>query len=169
MTGRPTLTTERLILKPLTLADEDAIEDLLKDQRIARMTTSISFPNPPGATIGFLKRVIDPENPDMSWAIRRNDICIGVVTLRPGGGLGYWLGPDHWGRGYMTEAGKAVADFAFARGEPRIHAQHFVDNPASGRVMEKLGMKLIGPGTPMYCPSRDETMDQLEYERLRDG
>jgi len=163
--ARPTFTTKRLTLKPLTLGDEDAIEHLLKDPRIARMTTSISFPNPPGATRGFLERVTDPANPDISWAIRLNDTCIGVITLRPGGGLGYWLGPDHWGQGLTTEAGLAIAAYAKACGTPRIHAQHFIDNPASGRVMQKLGMTLKGPGTPMFCPARGETVAQLEYER----
>jgi len=165
---RPILTTNRLILKPLALEDETAIERLLEDPRIARMTSSISFPNPSGATQGFLERVIDAANPDITWAINRNDDLLGVITLRGDGELGYWLGPEHWGQGIMTEAGQAIVAFGFERGETRIHAQHFIDNPTSGRVMEKLGLVKIGMGTPVYCPSRDKTVEQLLYERMRD-
>jgi len=166
---RPTLRTERLTLQPLALEDEADIEALLTDRRIARMTTSISYPNPAGATRAFLERVIDPKNADITWAIRQGDICLGVITLRGTGELGYWLGPNYWGQGIMTEAGKAVVAHAIARGETRIHAQHFIDNPASGRVMEKLGLACIGPGKPMFCKARGETMEQLQYEWLIHG
>jgi len=163
---RPTLETGRLILKPLTLEDEEAIEDLLKDPRIARMTTSISFPNPKGETLAFLKRVIDPENLDITWSIRMNERVLGVITLRGSGEMGYWLGPEHWGAGIMTEAGEAVITHAIERGDTRVHAQHFFDNPASGRVMEKLGMTRIGEGTRMFSKARNETVRQVLYERL---
>lgn len=59
--------------------------------------------------------------------------------------LGYWIGVPYWNRGYATEAGRMILRFGFEElGLNRIFAHHFVRNPASGRVMLKLGMRLEG-------------------------
>lgn len=59
--------------------------------------------------------------------------------------LGYWIGKKFWRAGYATEAGKAVLEYGFTRlGLNRIFARHLGRNPASGRVMQKLGMKHEG-------------------------
>ncbi|HXH14674.1 MAG TPA: GNAT family N-acetyltransferase [Sphingomonas sp.] len=59
--------------------------------------------------------------------------------------IGYWLTPEAWGRGYATEAGQAVVAMArHALGLRRLTAAHFVDNPASGRVLAKLGFRPTG-------------------------
>lgn len=73
---------------------------------------------------------------------------IGLVPLGHGvAELGYWLAPEAWGRGYATEAGRAVVDIARqALGLHRLVACHYVDNPASGGVLRKLGFTATGPG-----------------------
>jgi RimJ/RimL family protein N-acetyltransferase len=54
--------------------------------------------------------------------------------------LGYWIGKPYWGNGYCTEAVAAMVEFGFSQfGWRKIYAEHFSDNPASGRVLEKLG------------------------------
>lgn len=59
--------------------------------------------------------------------------------------MGYWLGVPYWNRGYMTEAGRAMLAYGFGELElHRIHARHFTRNPASGRVLRKLGMTYEG-------------------------
>jgi RimJ/RimL family protein N-acetyltransferase len=59
--------------------------------------------------------------------------------------VGYWIGLPHWNNGYGTEAGRAVLDFAFGPlALHRVQANHFARNPASGRVMQKLGMAYEG-------------------------
>ena len=59
--------------------------------------------------------------------------------------LGYWIGKPFWGQGYCTEAGRAVLRYAFTELRlHRVHAHHFSNNPASGRVMQKLGMRHEG-------------------------
>jgi hypothetical protein len=59
--------------------------------------------------------------------------------------MGFWIGVDYWGQGFATEAGQAVIRFGFERlNLNRVHAHHMVRNPASGRVLEKLGMKREG-------------------------
>lgn len=59
--------------------------------------------------------------------------------------LGYWVGKPFWGKGYCTEAARELLRYGFETlGINRIQARHMVKNPASGRVMEKIGMKLEG-------------------------
>ena len=59
--------------------------------------------------------------------------------------MGYWIGKPFWGNGYCTEAAKEVVKYGFtALGVTRIQATHFAQNPASGRVMEKIGMTYEG-------------------------
>jgi RimJ/RimL family protein N-acetyltransferase len=59
--------------------------------------------------------------------------------------LGYWIGVPLWRRGYATEAARAVVEFGFANlGLHRIHAHYFAENKASGRVLEKIGMRPEG-------------------------
>ncbi len=77
---------------------------------------------------------------------------VGTISLRLEGigerrraELGYWIGVPYWGKGFATEAGHAVIGFGFVRRSlQRIEARYFPVNPASGRVMEKLGMTREG-------------------------
>ena len=69
--------------------------------------------------------------------------------------FGYWLTPDAWGRGYATEAGRAMVSAArYTLGLRRLKAGHFVDNPASGRVLTKLGFRPTGSVTPREALAR---------------
>ncbi len=73
--------------------------------------------------------------------------CIGLSNLsaHDSGELGYWIVPKHWGKGYATQAAKEVLRFAFdEKGYNRVFASFFAINPASGKVMEKIGMKYEG-------------------------
>ena len=66
--------------------------------------------------------------------------------------LGYWIARRHWGRGIATEASRALLDIARTLRLPRLQASHFLDNPASGRVLEKLGFEPVGITAPrMSC------------------
>ena len=68
-----------------------------------------------------------------------------IVLPHSSAELGYWVRESHWGRGYATEAGREILDFGFASLKlHRIHARHLVRNPASGRVLQKLGMRREG-------------------------
>ena len=59
--------------------------------------------------------------------------------------MGMWIGVEWWGRGYATEAARAILDHGFeSLGLNRIYAHHMVRNPASGRVLEKIGMMKEG-------------------------
>jgi RimJ/RimL family protein N-acetyltransferase len=83
---------------------------------------------------------------------------------RPSGAveLGYWIGRAFWGRGFATEAGYALVDIARALGLRQLEASHFIDNPASGRVLEKLGFESTGIIAPrMNCARGEEVPARL--------
>jgi RimJ/RimL family protein N-acetyltransferase len=81
--------------------------------------------------------------------------------------LGYWIGVPYWGRGYATEAAGAILEYAFAeRGLNRVYAFHWTTNPASGRVLEKIGM--THEGTRRSHTLKDgEYLDSEAYGILR--
>ena len=90
--------------------------------------------------------------------------CIGIDATDTGETeLGYWIGRRHWGQGYATEAGRAVIDIARMLGHERLVASHFVDNPASGRVLRKLGFAPTGKVTARHSCGRGGESPAMEY------
>ncbi len=79
--------------------------------------------------------------------------------------FGYWFTPEAWGRGYATEAGRAVVQIArHALGLTRLHAGHFIDNPASGRVLQKLCFRPTGRVEPRHSKARGTDAPCALYE-----
>ena len=90
---------------------------------------------------------------------------IGLAPTDEGHELGYWLTPDAWGRGYATEAGQAVVSIArHGLGLKRLHAGHFVDNPASGRVLQKIGFRATGVIMGRYSAGRGGIVPSRKFE-----
>lgn len=157
-TKRPTMTslkTDRLILRPLELSDAPRIAALCADWDVARMTGSIPFPHPTISVEGFvlIEQARRQTGRDRMFGIELpGEGLIGVIGAHLRGRdyagrfvlLGYWLGRPYWGRGFATEAVCAVADFAAELGHGPVRADHFADNPASGRVLEKAGFRYTG-------------------------
>jgi Acetyltransferases, including N-acetylases of ribosomal proteins len=123
------------------------------DPLVAATTLTIPHPYPSGAAEAW----IASHGP--SWTSGRKAVyavtvadgrVVGTVSLaltptHASAELGYWIAADAWGRGYATEAAAALCGFAFdALSVHRIEARHLLHNPASGRVMEKLGMRHEG-------------------------
>ena len=155
--AQPTLRTARLLLRAFRIEDAATVNDLLVDKEIAANTEPIPFPY----TIEMAQEWIKPQA--KTWQEGRGAvfaIClpdqseqgtvIGVVGLEIDSSheraeLGYWVGKERWGKGYCTEAAAAVVEFGFEQlGLNRVFAYHLVRNPASGRVMQKLGMTQEG-------------------------
>ncbi|HWK35098.1 MAG TPA: GNAT family N-acetyltransferase [Sphingomonas sp.] len=89
---------------------------------------------------------------------------IGLHAEEDGHELGYWLTPDAWGRGYASEAGKAMVDIArYALGLKRVNAWHWIDNPASGRVLRKLGFRSTGRVAHRECRARRRQLPATTY------
>lgn len=147
---RPRLVTPRLVLRHPEHRDADAIVAAIGDRDVARRLARVPHPYGPGDAAFFLNRIVPHE---WVWAITRShdDTLIGAVGLTPSettdvAELGYWLGRSHWGSGIATEAAQAVLAFGFGALALRtITSGYFLSNPASGRVLEKLGFVETGP------------------------
>jgi RimJ/RimL family protein N-acetyltransferase len=149
MTERPTLYTERLILRPHSLWDADDLQRLISDRDIASTISELSHPYTLEDAIEFLSKreEIYERTGSPHFAITHKDgdfiggICLYVNKKHEHGEIGYWIGKPYWGKGFCTEAARAVVKYGFEVLElNRIHATHMTRNPPSGRVMQKIGM-----------------------------
>ena len=94
----------------------------------------------------------------MSFAavLREGGTLVGSIALHPNarddnGEIGYWIGRPYWGQGYATEAAREVVRYGFEElGLHRVHANHLGSNPASGKVLEKVGMTREGTRPEHY-------------------
>ena len=148
----PTFETERLRLRPPVLEDADAV--FVTYARDPEVTRYLSFR--PHRVVedsrAFLRRCATEWSGDgpYTWIITRraNDRPLGVISFRPQGHrveLGYALGREHWGLGVMTEAVRALIEWALGQTDVhRVWAVCDVDNAASARVLEKAGMQREG-------------------------
>lgn len=162
--------SERLFLRPAWPEDAAELHAAIADERVVRHLARVPWPYTPGDAADFVSRPQDRRYPSMLITLpsARGARVIGGIGLHEDASgvdapahLGYWLTPDAWGRGYATEAASAVLRLARTLGHPRVGAHHFVDNPASGRVLEKLGFRGCGPvaerfslGRGGHAPSR---------------
>jgi [ribosomal protein S5]-alanine N-acetyltransferase len=145
-----TLRTERLVLRPWSVADAEAVLAYAADPEFSRYNLAVPYPYARSEAEEFVARVSIPRDGEVDLAVT----CDGgapfggvTLSLRPDarGELGWSIARAEWGRGYATEAATAVRDWGFeslrlekllARLDPR--------NVASRRVAEKLGMRLEG-------------------------
>jgi len=151
---QPTLTTERLILRPFVADDAFDVERLAGLREIADTTLNIPHPYPHGGAAEWIRlhapAWIDGTSATFAIVGKKTGALVGAISLmikreHRRAELGYWIALDCWNRGYATEASQRLLDFGFeSLGLHRIEARHFVRNPASGRVMQKLGMQEEG-------------------------
>ena len=142
------LETERLSLRRPTLADVKSIARLANDRRIAENTRRLPHPYSQDHAVAFVRYAAN-EPGEIAFLIEQNFEPIGMVGLNMAGHeapeLGYWLGVEHWGRGFGTEAARAVIDYFFEEfsGE-HLFAGARVTNPASRNILEKCGFQWSG-------------------------
>lgn len=148
---RPTLTTARLVLRPFTLDDAPAVQRLAADREVALNTLLIPHPYPEGAAVDWIDGHDDTsDNHIFAIAPRDGGEAMGAIGLHVDrkherAEIGYWLGVPFWGCGYVTEAAAAVVEYAFDKlAMNRVFAFHFARNAASGRVLQKIGMRREG-------------------------
>jgi RimJ/RimL family protein N-acetyltransferase len=159
------LETERLLLRRPTLADVKAITRLANDRRIAENTRRLPHPYCQDDAIEFVRNAAS-DNRGAVFLIESNFVPIGVVGVdwrEPDAPeLGYWLGVEHWGQGFGTEAARAVIDFTFEEFEvEHLVAGARVTNPSSRNILEKCGFQwsgvelhrfeALGSSTPVDC------------------
>lgn len=154
MKPQPTLETAHLLLRPFNLDDAPVVKALAGAREIAAVTLHVPHPYEEGMAeqwIGGHGREWEQGKSVVFAVVRREgNALVGAISLRINAGarnaeLGYWFGVPYWGQGYATEAARAVVGFAFEElGLHRVYAAHMAGNPASGRVMEKIGMQYEG-------------------------
>ena len=157
---QPSIRTARLELRPFRPTDADRVTELAGEREIAATTTHIPHPYGEGVAAAWIasqpgrraagEAVVFAVESKVSVESKVPAGLVGAVGLEIDAAnrqaeLGYWIGKPYWGRGLATEAASAVLRYAFEQvGLNRVHAGHFAHNPASGRVLEKIGMRPEG-------------------------
>ena len=143
----PIVETERLLLRPVTLDDAKEMFDYASDRENTRYTfpTNQSLEETKNNIAQFYLA-----NPLGRWGIglKSNGKFIGTIDLHKidpvlkKAAIGYIINKKYWNQGLTTEANRAVIELAFEKiGMNKLTALHDKDNPASGKVMEKSGMR----------------------------
>jgi [ribosomal protein S5]-alanine N-acetyltransferase len=150
MSTQPTLATARLKLRPYTEADIPELLPLIGTREVAATTLRIAHPYTEQDARAFLQLAKEPDKLWLAITLRSDGHQVGGIGLRidkqhQHAGLGYWLGVPFWGRGYATEAATEILRYGFETlALHRIFASHFRQNPASGRILKKIGMSYEG-------------------------
>ena len=160
--------TERLLLRPGFAEDAAQLAAAIGDEGVVRNLARAPWPYDEAAARDYLAGMGDPVLPSLLILERTGGAprLVGGCGLarKPSGRvvMGYWIARADWGRGFATEAGAALIEIARALRLPALEAAHFLDNPASGRVLEKLGFRPTGLTVPMHCCARGgEVMARL--------
>lgn len=151
---QPTLKTERLVLRPFELTDAKAVQQLAGTRAVADTTSSIPHPYENGMAQKWIAghARLFRDGKAVHFAITKRDDArfVGTISLmdlqhRHRAEFGFWIGRPFWNLGYCTEAATAVLKYAFeVLSLNRVYASHFTRNPASGRILLKLGMEYEG-------------------------
>lgn len=161
--------TERLLLRPVWPEDWETILWGIADKRVVRNLARAPWPYVDRHAREFAAQGQDPRSPSFLLTLpdeqgARLIGCAGLGKTASGVELGYWIAPPHWGRGYATEAGRGVLEVARLLGHRRIEAGHFVDNPASGKVLRKLGFRPTGAVAPRNSLARGHDVPCVLFE-----
>jgi len=159
------LETERLTLRSPTLADVKAIARLANDRRIAENTRRLPHPYLQEHAVEFVRSIAENRN-ELVFLIEQNFVPVGMTGISwsepESPELGYWLGFEHWGQGFGTEAARALIDYFFeAFDHELLHGRARVANPMSRNILEKCGFQwsgvelhrfeALGSSTPVDC------------------
>jgi len=146
-----------LTIRPFTSADSTQVQALVSDARVAQMAGNIAYPYPQDAAQTWIASHAAQHR--AGTAIIRAIVClktkqcVGAIVidqmsraLNTSGNLGYWVGVPYWNRGFCGAAGRLMLELAAKQYTiKRLVAAHRIDNPASARVLEKLGFNELEP------------------------
>ena len=165
----PAIESDRLTLRAPRPSDAGLIAHFAGDARVARMTSTIPHPYPPGAAEAFVARALTRPRGETSWVIDGEGLSevLGVLTLVPVAEgrceIGYWIAPGFWNAGIASEAVGALLA-ANPLGCEVILASVFQDNPASARVLTGAGFAYVGDAET-HCVARDAQVPTWTYSR----
>ena len=160
----PTLQTERLVLRALKDGDAKPISLYVGDIRVAENLAVVPHPYPDGAAEAFIASALN-DGDEMVWVMSRGGNLIGLISITlvgdAEGNVGYWLAPDHWGNGFVTESLEALVEFARGRFQ-RLNARVHQGNYASARVLVKCGFVYVG-NIESHSAARNEVVNSWTY------
>ena len=168
---QPMVETDRFDLRALRKSDLGMIELYGSDARVARMTTSIPHPLPPGASEAFIQRAMSEDREEDVWAIDGTKSggpeLMGLISLqrldREQSEVGYWIAPAFWNTGLASHALQALVE-ANPLNNQTMFAAVFQDNPASARVLTHCGFEYLGDAET-FSVARDATVPTWTYSR----
>lgn len=152
--------TERLLLRPCWPEDWEALLAGIADERVVRNLAKAPWPYLPDHAREFADREQSCRFPHFLLTLpgksgSRLVGCVGLGETPEGRAeLGYWIAREFWGQGYATEGARGVLEVAKFLGHNRVEAGHYLDNPASGRVLRKLGFCPTGEVAHRDCLAR---------------
>ncbi|MBK6412783.1 GNAT family N-acetyltransferase [Sphingopyxis sp.] len=152
--------TERLLLRPGWQEDAPALAKAIGEEAVVRNLATAPWPYGEAEAQAFLRQPIDPAQPRFLIFARTGGAprLVGGCGIKPDETgkpeLGYWIARPYWGLGFATEAGRQLVGIARAMNLPKLTAGHFLDNPASGAVLRKLGFKPTGKVAQRYSLAR---------------
>ena len=158
--------SDRLSYRPLHGRDAGRVAALAGDWDVARMTSRIPHPYSLIDADLWIGSIGDDE---FVRGVEHAGDLIGAVGYIEHEGeqaeIGYWIGKPYWGHGFATEAARALVEHCFGERKFRkLTCGHFIDNPASARVIAKLGFRRIGGGA-QWCEARKAEVGTVRYER----
>ncbi len=164
----PTLETERLQLRPLTLDDAPAIQKQFERIEVARyLSTTVPWPYPSNGAISYLKDVVLPSvarGRERSWGIILEGKLIGAISIRNHGeeNRGFWLTPEFWGMGFMGEASERINEYILDELRwPHLVTGNAVENVASSRLKSTQGFEKISVFSKAFVGG---TMDYEQWK-----
>lgn len=149
-----TIETDRLLLRLFTESDAQNVTQLCNNYNIYKSTLTLPFPYTLDCALSWIANHEQNFESDRMYEFAVTDKnsgqlygAIAISNHKPykNGEIAYWIGEQYWGKGYGTEAAKAVIEFVFKeKNYHRVYARYLKSNPASGKIMEKCGMTYEG-------------------------
>jgi RimJ/RimL family protein N-acetyltransferase len=161
--------TERLLLRPIWPEDAAALHQAIADEGIVRNLASAPWPYTACDAAAFAALEHGALLPNFMLMLRTDGApkLIGSCGLGALDGeveLGYWIARPYWGQGFAAEAANAVVGVAKALGHRKLSAGHMLDNPASGRVLRKVGFRPLGIVKQRYSAGRGQNVSCALFE-----
>lgn len=161
--------TDNLLLRLFKESDAEDVCHLCNNYNLYKNTLYLPYPYSIEDALSWIKSHLENFNNNKKFEFAITDKITGnlygAIALTNNqnvnnGEIAYWVGEKYWGNGYATEAAKSILEFAFIEKQyHKVFARHFSSNPASGKVIQKIGMKKEGV-------LREHVMKENRYEDL---
>ena len=161
--------SQRLLLRPIWPEDWQSVLGGIADEGVVRNLASAPWPYREQDARDFTALPVEPQFPRFLITRAKDATLVGCIGIDPtdvfadGAELGYWIARPYWGQGFASEAGRAVLEIARTLGYARVSAMHFLDNPASGRVLQKIGFEPTGVVSMRHSCARGAESPAAEY------